>query len=780
MNDRQPAVIDEDEAASAPAPLADTLAPGPHTPPPDPIAAGPHSGGVGVNSTWPGSTLGRYLVTGVLGRGGMGVVLLARDPLIERDVAIKILADHLAADELALGRFLAEAKVAGKLNHPHVVSLYEICQEGARHFLVMEYVSGGSLKEWQATRGGCSPLEATLAMIDACKGIAAAHAAGLIHRDIKPANFLRTPESSIKVGDFGLAKAAASGASPQLTQAGLVVGTPFFMSPEQCQARPVDARSDIYSLGATYYALLTGRDPYDDCDSVPHVMYNHCHGPILDPRQVSPAVPAACAGIIARAMAKSPFDRYQSVGEMQTDLEAVAAPLSRTSQIALPSQNGGRATERSRRKLLAAAAAMFLVGAAGGGMAIVGSRLRRDAARPESACPLLAAPDGEPIKVGVLHSLTGTMANSETVVVDATLFAIEEINAAGGVLGRPVKAVVADGRSHPATFAREAERLIAEERVCTVFGCWTSSARKTVKPVFERRDHLLVYPVQYEGCETSPNIIYMGAAPNQQILPAIAWAVKTLGKRRFFLVGSDYVFPRTANAVIKDDLGRLGAEAAGEVYLPMGSLEVQSVVQNIVAAKPDMILNTVNGDSNTPLFRELRAAGVKPHETPMISFSVGEQELRSLNLADIEGDYAACTYFQAIDTLANTTFVDKFHETYPQRPTTDAMAAAYDGVKLWAQAVEEAQSLEPKKIRRAMLTLRFPGPGGEVRLDPDTQHCYKTPRIGRIRSDGQFEILWEAPAPVAPQPYPATRTAEAWRAFLHDLYASWGGRWFAP
>lgn len=789
MDERKLAATQESKAeppTAPPAPLAETMASGPHTASPLPQPAEASAQLVDpapARESWIGKSLGKYKITGVLGQGGMGVVLRGHDPHIERDVAIKLLADKFADDERSLARFLAEAKSIGRLNHPNVVSIYEIGEDGSRHFLVMEYVAGGSLNDWRAKHGGCSVLEATQIMIDACKGVAAAHAAGLIHRDIKPANFMRTSDGSIKVADFGLAKAVATEASRQLTQAGLVVGTPFFMSPEQCQAKPVDARSDIYSLGATYYALLTGRNPYDESDSIPQVMYCHCHSPAPDPRKIAPATPDACVEIVARAMAKSPEDRYQSASEMLADLQAVAAALSGQSHIALPSQSGVRAapsgrTASPRRTLLVAAIAMFALGAAGG-IAIIASRFGGDAA--ESADKkAIVPPAGEPIRVGVLHSMTGTMANSELVVVDATLFAIDEINAAGGLLGRPVKAFVADGRSHSAEFALQAERLIKDEQVCTVFGCWTSSGRKTAKPVFEQYDNLLVYPLQYEGCETSPNIVYMGAAPNQQILPAIEWAVKTLGKRRFFLVGSDYVFPRTANAVIKDDLARLGGEVVGEEYLHLGSLEVRDVVAKIVAAKPDMILNTVNGDSNTPLFRELRAAGIKPQQTPMISFSVGEQELRSLDLADIVGDYAAWTYFQSIDTPGNKAFVTKFHEKYPQRPVTDAMVAAYDGVMLWAKAVEEAESIEPRKIRRAMLTQRFDGPDGEVRLDADTQHCYKTPRIGQIASDGRFKIVWTAPAPIEPEPYPPTRTAEEWRAFLHDLYTSWGGAWSAP
>jgi urea transport system substrate-binding protein len=392
----------------------------------------------------------------------------------------------------------------------------------------------------------------------------------------------------------------------------------------------------------------------------------------------------------------------------------------------------------------------------------------------------VASPHGEPVKVGVLHSLSGTMAGSEAVVVDAVRFALDEVNQAGGVLGRPVQAVVADGRSDWPTFAREAERLITQEKVCTVFGCWTSASRKTVKPVFEEHDHLLIYPVQFEGLETSPCIFYVGAAPNQQILPAVEWAVTSLHKKRFFLVGSDYVFPRAAHAIIKDDLRRAGAQVVGEEYLPLGSQKAEAVAGAVARAKPDMILNTINGDSNTAFFRALRAAGVTPASTPTLSFSVGEQELRSLNLADLAGDYAAWTYFQSVATPENREFVRRFHQKYPERSITDPMETAYLGVKLWALAVNEAQSLDPKKVRRALLNQHLQGPGGEVRIDPDTQYCYRTPRIGQVQADGQFKVVWSAPAPVRPQAYPGSRSAEAWQAFLHDLYTGWGNRWAAP
>jgi urea transport system substrate-binding protein len=736
-----------------------------------------------------GEPLGRYMITAVLGQGGMGTVLRGHDAGIERDVAVKVLANYLADDPTSLARFTAEARSAGRINHPNVVAIYEIGQDGPTHYLALEFVPGGSLSERIEAGKPMPPLEATRAMIDACKGVGAAHAAGVIHRDIKPANFMLTSDGTVKVADFGLAKSTEAGR--HLTQTGTAVGTPFYMSPEQCEARPVDHRTDIYSLGATYYSLLTGRYPFHISATVPQLMYQHCHGPIPDPRADNPNVPEACARIVAKAMAKAPADRYQSAAAMLADLQAVAATLSGQAAITLPSESGlvrplaasATAVSRTgRRRSPALVAGVALIAIIGVGLSIWRPWASRERERPEGA--FVFAANAEPVKVGILHSLTGTMANSTLVVVDATRFAIDEVNAAGGVLGRPVVPVIADGRSDWRIFASEAERLITEEKVCTIMGCWTSAGRKMVKPVVEAHDHLLIYPVQYEGLETSPCIFYLGAAPNQQILPAVDWAVNTLHKKRFFLVGSDYVYPRAANEIIKDHLKRIGGEIADEKYIPLETdniaENVAAVIAAIVKAKPDMILNTINGDANINFFRELRAAGVKQTDTPTLSFSVGEEDLRSLRPADLAGDYTAWTYYESVDTPENREFVRRYHEKYPLRVVNDPMETAYVGVKLWAQAVNEAQSLEPRKIRRALLNQRIKAPDGEVRIDADNQHSFLTPRIAQIQADRRFKVIWEAPAQVKPEPYPNSRTAEAWRVFLQDLYSHWGNRWAAP
>ena len=679
-------------------------------PPISPSAIETQSGLAAV--TWVGKSLGKYQITGILGRGGMGLVLKGHDSLIQRDVAIKILPAEMANDRTSRDRFLSEARAAGRLAHSNVVAIYEVGQEGQTYYLVMELVAGGGADN-RLERGQCySPVEATRMLIDACQGLAAAHAVGLVHRDVKPANLLRTAEGRVKVTDFGIVKELRSGTA--MTNAGVVVGTPYFMSPEQCEGRTVDPRSDIYSLGATYYSLLAGKHPYASTSSIMQVMYAHCHHEIPDVTQTNPAVPLACAAIVQRAMAKLPQDRYQSAEAMLEDLQAVLAglsgqiplntlPLSGIKHQALHAAAGTgtitidtRSTSRRRFLIGTGLAGLGLgLGAAGW----TWNRRARDAgALPGSGSASAGAPvvpSGPPIPVGVLHSLSGTMATSEMAVVDATLFAISEINQTGGLQGREIKPIVVDGRSDPEVFAREAARLIIEQKVCTVFGGWTSASRKTMKPVFEEHDHLLMYPVQYEGLETSPNILYLGAAPNQQILPAVHWALTVLKKQKFFFVGSDYVFPRAAQAIIQDYLQLHGGEIVGTEFLHTGSSAVQPIVEKIKATRPEIILNCINGDTNLAFFRDLREAGITPADIPTMSFSIGESELRNFDLATMAGDYAAWTYFQSIDSPANREFSNKFLSQYPQRVITDPMECAYVGVHLWSQAMLEAQSIEP-------------------------------------------------------------------------------------
>nr|WP_051358206.1 urea ABC transporter substrate-binding protein [Rubidibacter lacunae] len=358
------------------------------------------------------------------------------------------------------------------------------------------------------------------------------------------------------------------------------------------------------------------------------------------------------------------------------------------------------------------------------------------------------------IRVGLLHSLSGTMAISETAVVDAERLAIEEINAAGGVLGKQLDVFEEDGGSDWPQFAAKAAKLIDVDRVATVFGCWTSASRKAVLPVFESRDHLLWYPVQYEGQECSQNIFYTGAAPNQQIEPAVEWLLENKGTR-MFLVGSDYVFPRTANAIVREQLKEKGGEVVGEEYLPLGSTNVAAIVTAIQETFPQggVIFNTLNGDSNVAFFRQLREAGLGPDTHPVMSVSIAEEEVRQIGVEYSIGHYAAWNYFQTVDTPRNSQWVSDFQARYgSDRVTTDPMEAAYIMVYLWKQAVEKAQTAyDIAAVRRAAIGQTFDAPEGPVTINAN-HHLKKAVRIGKVRPDGLFEIVY-SDDPVEPKPW---------------------------
>ncbi|MBD2163577.1 urea ABC transporter substrate-binding protein [Calothrix membranacea FACHB-236] len=365
-----------------------------------------------------------------------------------------------------------------------------------------------------------------------------------------------------------------------------------------------------------------------------------------------------------------------------------------------------------------------------------------------------AATSGNTIKVGILHSLSGTMAISEKSVVDAEKLAIKEINAAGGVLGKQIEAVVEDGASNWDTFREKATKLIDQDKVAVVFGCWTSASRKNVKPVFESKDHMLWYPVQYEGQECSKNIFYTGAAPNQQIEPSVDWLLKNKGKE-FFLVGSDYVFPRTANTIIKAQLEALGGKTVGEDYLPLGNTEVTPIITKIKQALPNggVIYNTLNGDSNVAFFKQLKGAGLTPDKYPSMSVSIAEEEVKAIGVEYLKGHYAAWNYFQTVDTPANKKFVEAFKKEYgAERVTNDPMEAAYIAVYLWKQAVQKAGSPDLVKVRAAAYGQTIDAPEGKVTVNAN-HHISKIVRIGEVRDDGLFNIVYATPAPVEPVPW---------------------------
>ena len=388
-----------------------------------------------------------------------------------------------------------------------------------------------------------------------------------------------------------------------------------------------------------------------------------------------------------------------------------------------------------------------------------------------SLAPLSFAQSKDPIKVGVLHSLSGTMAISETVLKDVALMAIEEINAKGGVMGRKLEPVVVDPASNWPLFAEKARQLISQDKVAVTFGCWTSVSRKSVLPVYEELNSLLFYPVQYEGEELSKNVFYTGAAPNQQAIPAVEYLMSKDGgsAKRWVLLGTDYVYPRTTNKILRAFLKSKGVAEADimEEYTPFGHSDYQTIIAKIKKfaseGKKTAVVSTINGDSNVPFYKELGNAGLKAKDVPVVAFSVGEEELRGVDTKPLVGHLAAWNYFMSIKSPANTEFVKKWSDYakakgiagHKDKPlTNDPMEATYIGIHMWKAAVEKAKSTDTDKVIAAMAGQTFPAPAGFVStMDPKNHHLHKPVFIGEIKADGQFNTVWKTKGPVRAQPW---------------------------
>ncbi|MCK0090216.1 urea ABC transporter substrate-binding protein [Rhodococcus sp. HNM0563] len=406
----------------------------------------------------------------------------------------------------------------------------------------------------------------------------------------------------------------------------------------------------------------------------------------------------------------------------------------------------------ARSKSAMSAAALVAVGLV---LTACGSKAADTSTAGASASdgPSCVDTSGASIKVGSLNSLSGTMAISEVTVRDSIALAVEQINADGGVLGKQIQIVAEDGASEPTVFAEKAEKLISSDCVAAVFGGWTSSSRKAMLPVFEDRNSLLYYPVQYEGLESSSNIFYTGATTNQQIVPALDY-LKEQGVKSLYLVGSDYVFPQTANRIIRAYADANGIEIKGEDYTPLGSTDFSTIVNKVRTADADAVFNTLNGDSNVAFFREYTNAGLKAADMPVVSVSIAEEEVVGIGAQNIEGQLTAWNYYQTVDTPENTSFVEAYKAKYGEaKPTSDPMEAAYTSVFLWKNTVEKAGSFDVAAIQEAADGVSYEAPEGTVTIDGDNHHITKTARIGEIRGDGLIYTIWESDGPVDPDPY---------------------------
>jgi urea transport system substrate-binding protein len=644
----------------------------------------------------------------------------------------------------------------------------------------------------------------------------------------------------VKLLDFGVARSIA--VHEHLTIGGNIVGTPCYMSPEQACGLPVDERSDLFSLGCLLYAMLAGKSPFERGNYIQTLkaVVDERPQPLAE---ALPGLPAPVATLVDRLLEKTVAARPANAQQVVQEIRRIEEGLT-TAGLVMPAATtiSAMSPHRIRQRLgwgvwigaLAILAAALLGGwgeyrrlkdraandaqerAMSATLATVAppqsdakpgagttkpaekspppaddgsqedanpsANMTSDGSSEETAESAVAAnPDLPTIKIGILHSLSGAMAASERPIVDAFIMAVQEINEQGGLLGgRMIEAVVRDGKSSERVFAEQAEDLITNEEVVTLFGCWRSPCRKLVEEVCRRHEHLLVFPTAYEGIEESPYVIYMGGAPNQQIMPAVKYAFAYLGKRKFFLVGVDGIYSRTVHEIIRDELNLLGGEVVGESFRPHGSIDFSAVAQSVIDSQADVVMNTVSGIGNVGLFNCLRQAGILADEIPTISFRVTEEELQSIagDENDVAGDYAAWSYFETLETQNNFDFLERLRARYgPSRVATDPMATAYASLYLWADAVYESESDDVADIRREIVNQSMDAPEGKLAIDAVNRHSKRRAMIGQVNDQMQFDIVWTSPKAIPPEPFPASRSRDEWLKFQRDLYKRWGGQW---
>ncbi len=624
-----------------------------------------------------------------------------------------------------------------------------------------------------------------------------------------------------------------------VTQEGTVIGSPQFMSPEQCRSQAVDSRSDIYSLGATYYALLTGRPPFGS-GPLMALMTHHCTSPTPNPRDLVPEIPAVCVDILMIAMAKNPEARFHTAEEMRNALEAalvdapkiayeflIPADTLRQSVRKLRPSAGMRAVLdaaqadkvtphedahdvanaasaqdspspiQERVAMLEAALAraptapltppMLPAGYAARAQSRTSQRSRRGKKEASllvrwryalfalvtlsilATATVIGWPgqqlgDAEPVKnpalaqtlkVGILHSLSGSLATVSRPIVDATLLAIDEINDQGGLLGLSIEPVVQDGKSDFDSYAAATEQLILRDKVISIFGAGDSEGRRGIGRIVEKYDHLLLYPGDDEGLEASANIFYLGGTPAQRILPTLRHCIVNLNLRRIFLLGSHPQDFHLLSPVLRDEIKELGGKVVGERTISGDEPDFAAVFKKISSADSDLVVSAVRGDLNLFLFRAFKKRDKHLSNLRMLTVAFDENLLTLLADIDLSGNYLAGNYFQTVPRPKNLAFLERFRRKYgSHRVISESMEAAYSGVYLWAQAVRMAGSSQPAQIRRTLKSQFFDGPAGPYRIDPKSNHVWKAWHLARITSGNRIELLQSSVAELNPQVSP--------------------------
>lgn len=749
--------------------------------------------------------LGSYKIIKLLGAGGMGLVFEAEDTLLRRQVALKVMKPEIAIKANHRQRFLQEARSGAAIPHDNIATVFQVGIENNVPYLAMQFLNGESLGS-RLHRDGKIPVEESLRIIrEVALGIAAAHETNLIHRDIKPDNiWLESdgqgkPWKRVKVLDFGLAT-ATSNTQEDSNESGMIMGTPHYMAPEQARGLPLDSRCDLFSMGCVLYQMISGELAFkgDNALKIMNALALHEPKPL---NVIDKSVPTKVAELVHNLMIKKASERIASANDLIKIIDNIdkvdtqSVNLNGSALFALPTPNlpgqGYQATLTpwylNWKIGLFAIAVIINLGLLAFNFSSFGA----------NSNGMGGLKFDEPIKVGVLHSTSGYMRTTGKNVKDLTMLAIAEINESGGVLeysdkGVPISrrriiAFESDGQSNPATFATQAEKLITKDKVKAIFGCWNSTDRKECLNIFEQHNNILFYPTSYEGLEQNPNVVYLGAAPNQQLEFTFNHMINKLGKKKLFHVGVNSVYSKVASEIlaqqlkeIKEEDKTIKAVLAGEKLLNQGNFKFDEVIKAIVVAKPDLIINTLTGDANRDFFRALRDQGIKGSTIPTLSFHISAEILQELDIESCTGDFVGWNYLPSIQSEQNKAFLEKVKAKLGNDTiVNDSMEAGYYGVYLWAQAVREAKSFDPDKVLQAIKGRTYAAPGGFVEIDKDTLHTYMVPRFGKIIGPGKFEIIQgNEGKPLRPIPYPRYRSQESWDKFLGNLYASWDDNWF--
>jgi urea transport system substrate-binding protein len=718
--------------------------------------------------------LGSFRVLGVLGQGGMAVVFDAEDTLLNRRVAVKVLRPDIS-DETLRQRFVREAQVLASVSHEHIVSIFQVGEANRIAYIAMERLEGMTLAE-RLEQDHWLPLsEALNIAAQAAEGLVVAHQHNLVHRDVKPANiWLETRNGRfrrVKLIDFGIA--CLVGGNSKLTRAGQVLGTPIYMAPEQAEGRPVDGRTDLYSLGCVLYQMLTGQPPGASSYPTQTLLKEIVAGQVTVVRERGAQLPPAVASFIQQLLQKQLEQRPASAAVAAQRLRQLEQETRLDATPQAPAHFPPAIQRRSRRSR---------VGILLGGLALAAALLVGVVAACFKFWSIGSKSANLPtIKIGVLHSLRGINSAQERPIIHALQLAVKTINSEGGVLSRELEIIEGDGDSDEERFARKARELILDQKVVVLFGCWTAGSRRRVAEVCEKEDRLLFCPAATEGLESSPCVVSLGGTPRQTAVPLVEWFCKKKDKPRFYLLGSQSVYSRVLFLILEHELAERKALLAGQHLMPANETNLAPLAEEIKKSGADVILNTITGPENQTLLRELRKAELGPEKVSIAWINVDENELSLFPIDALVGDYAPACYFSSLDRPENATFLERYRKAYGEKERiNDDMQTAYASVFLWKQAVEKAARMDTGAVRQALRGLTVDAPVGPIRIDPNTQYAYRTAFIGQIVNGkplSPFRIVYTSDEPLAPEPYPTWKSRVEWDKFLKEIYEGWGRRW---